>query len=228
MSSPNKSIQLNFFDINGEYKEDVEVDTQKIFLNIDSPIRIIEKFVNENSVQDLKKNKEDNFITQYYFCYEIEKKQFVKINCDIINNFSVSHQCTLNSNGYIVFCNLESKNTFDLLGKILYYINESCSVNVKTYIIGVFKENIDEDKTYFKMREFLDKCEIELEYCEMYIGDMDKYGIISKEHENAEDLKEIFNRIFKEIYEGGRHIISKNIKDLNERHDNSMGYCEIF
>ena len=104
-------------------------------------------------------NKEDNFITKYNFCYEIEKKQFVKINCDIINNFSVSHQCTLNSNGYIVFCNLESKNTFDLLGKILYYINESCSVNVKTYIIGVFKENIDEDKTYFKMREFLDKCE---------------------------------------------------------------------
>ena len=47
MSSPEKSIQLNFFDINGEYKEDVEVDTQKIFLNIDSPIRIIEKFVNE-------------------------------------------------------------------------------------------------------------------------------------------------------------------------------------
>ena len=55
MSSPNKSIQLNFFDINGEYKEDVEVDTQKIFLNIDSPIRIIEKFLNENLVQDLKR-----------------------------------------------------------------------------------------------------------------------------------------------------------------------------
>ena len=38
---------------------------------------------------------------------------------------------TLNSDGYIVFCNLESKTTLELLEKIVEYIRENCSINIK-------------------------------------------------------------------------------------------------
>ena len=182
MSEPSSSITINFFDINGEYREDVKVQPEKNFLLLDCPMRIIDQYINNNFLQDLKKESEDDFIIQYKFTYQIKENIYITINCDIINNFSVSHQRTLDSNGYIVFCNLESKTTLELLEKIVDYIRDNCSIKIKSYIIGVFKDNIDEDKVYLKMNEFLGSFDFEFEYYEMYVGDKDKFQMISKEH----------------------------------------------
>jgi len=202
--SEQESITINFFDINGEYKENVEVNTEKIFLLLDCPIRIIDQYINDNFIQDVKKYTKDQFILQYQFGYQIKKDVNIKINCDIINNFSVSHSGTLESNGYIVFCNLENKDTLDLLEKIVDYIKENCSLNIKTYVIGVFEENIDEDKTYMKMQDFLSGLDFEFEYYEMFLGKKDMFKIITKEHENALIMEEAFKNVFNEIYEGGK------------------------
>ncbi len=228
MSEPSSSITINFFDINGEYREDVKVQPEKNFLLLDCPMRIIDQYINNNFLQDLKKESEDDFIIQYKFTYQIKENISITINCDIINNFSVSHQRTLDSNGYIVFCNLESKTTLELLEKIVDYIRDNCSIKIKSYIIGVFKDNIDEDKVYLKMNEFLGSFDFEFEYYEMYVGDKDKFQMISKEHENAETMDNIFKNVFKEIYEGGNklHISIGSVK--NNVEDKSMMKCIIY
>lgn len=229
MSSP-QSIKINFFDINGEYREDVPINTEKNFLNLDSPMRIIEQYISEIFLQNLKKNSENQNLVQYKFSYEISQNNIISINCDIINNFSVFHQSILDSNGYIVFCNLESNSTFQLLEKIVDYIRENCSVNAKTYIIGVFKENIDDDKNYHEMKSFLGKLDFEFEYLEMYLGDKSNFQIIKKEFDNAYIMDEAFKIIFNDIYEGGkgpRFIKNKN-NDKNGSQDKSLGICLLF
>ena len=228
MSSP-QSIKINFFDINGEYREDVPTNTEQNFLNLESPMRIIDEYISENFLQNLKKTSENQSITKYKFSYEISPNNLISITCDIINNFSVSHQSILDSNGYVVFCNLESKSTFELLDKIVEYIKENCSVNAKTYVIGVFKENIDDDKSFNQMKYYLGKLNFEFEYYEMYLGDKNNYELIKNEYDNAEIMDEVFNIIFKEIYEGGkgpRFTKESNGKEVAQ--DKSKGICLLF
>ena len=55
MSEPS-SLTINFFDINGGYEEDVQIDSEKNNLNLESPIRIIEQYLNENKQDSPKKN----------------------------------------------------------------------------------------------------------------------------------------------------------------------------
>jgi hypothetical protein len=55
MTKDDQSITINFFDINGEYREDAIVDLKQNFLLLDSPIRIIEQYINDNFLQDLQK-----------------------------------------------------------------------------------------------------------------------------------------------------------------------------
>ena len=41
--------------------------------------------------------------------------------------------------------------------KMFNYISDNCSIFIKTYVIGVFSDKIDEDKKYEKMKEFFKK-----------------------------------------------------------------------
>ena len=107
-------------------------------------------------------------------------------------------------------------------------IKENCSINVKTYVIGVFRENIYDDKTYIKMQSFLSQLDFEYEYYEMFLGNKEMFKIINKEHENAETMDEIFKIIFKEIYEGGKGPRLKKESNIKDGMDGSMGKCIIF
>ena len=220
-------IKIIFFDINGEYKEDVKVDSEKNFLQLESPSRIIDQLLNDHCPQDLNKKMVDKYITQYEFNYTMKGESIVKANSQIINNFSVSHHSIVDSNAYIVFCNLEKESTFELLNKIIDYINDNGSINVKTYIIGVFKENIDDDKTYSKMQNFLGDLGLDYEYYEMYLGEKDKYQMICKEYEYTETMSNVFEKIFQNIYDGLGIKISTNISK-NNNSDKSLVKCKIF
>ena len=227
----NESINISCFDINGEYNEEVEVDQSKNFLYIESPIRIISLYITENFLQNLrKKESEDKFTTQFSFSQKFEDKLTVTVNCDVISNFSVSHQGTFDSNGYIIFCDLEKNTTFELLEKIINYIYENCSIFIKTYIVGIFKEHIDEDKRYDKMKEFLKSFEFEwdFEYYEMFLGEKNKLEEIKKIHENAFNMNDIFKNIFFEIWKGGKLPINRNIPLTKAIEDKSKAACELF
>ena len=221
------SITITIFDINGEYREDVDVDNKKNFVLLDSPMRILDQYINDNFLQDLKKITDEQFLIQYKFSYEIQKNVLISINCDIINNFSVSHQRTLESNGYVVFCNLESDKTLELLDKIIDYIRDNCSINIKTYIIGVFKENINEDKTCYKMQDIFSNLDLDFDYHEMYIGDKENFKKISKTYPNAEIMEQVFENVFKGIYEQGKPQLSNKIKDKAPAKDKSVVKCII-
>ena len=226
MSEPS-SLTINFFDINGGYEEDVQIDSEKNNLNLESPIRIIEQYLNENK-QDSPKKKLDQFITQYTFNYEIKKNNEIQINCYIINNLSVSHECTAHSNAYIVFCNLEKESTCELLDNISVYIKNNGSIGVKTYVIGVFKENIDEDKTFPKIQQLLGEHELDFEYHEMYLCDKDKVQMINKEYSSAESMQDVFSDIFESIYEGKYPHLSHSFRIKEDNEDKSFFKCKIF
>jgi len=224
-----EKIKIHIFDINGEYEENTPVDNQKNLLLLDSPIRIIDLYFSQNVCPDLKKNTDDQYKIEYEFSYEIKENSLISICCDIINNFSVYHQGTLESNGYIVFCNLENKLTFELLEKMGEYIKENCSINVKTYIIGVFKENISEDKEYNKMRNFLKDLEFEFEYYEMYLGDKVNFEMISKDYDKAGTMEDILKDVFNDIYyKGHGPKIGREYLPKEGLEDRSMAKCNIF
>ena len=227
-----ESINISCFDINGEYKEEVVFDQSKNFLYNDSPIRIISQYITENFLQNLHKSEsQDKFITKFTFSQKLEKKFLITINCDVISNFSVSHQGTFDSNGYIIFCYLENNSTLELLEKIINYINENCSIFIKTYIIGVFNEKIDEDKNYDKMKEFLKNLDfdIEFEYYEMFLGEKNKFEEIKKKYENAQNMTDVFKNIFFEMWKGKIPKINKNnIRFDKGMEDRSRIGCKIF
>ena len=226
-----KSITIHFFDINGEYQENVPVKTEEIFLLLDCPMRIIDQYISENFIQDVKKETEDQFIIKYKFSYEIQKKFFISVQCEIINNLSVTHSGTLDSDGYIVFCNLENEKIYDLLRNIIEYIKESCSIKVKTYVIGVFKENFEDENGFFKIQSFLGSFDFDFEYYEMFLGNKNMLKIINKEHPNSQTMDEIFKIIFKEIHDGEKRPrfskVSSNSKDYKEGMDGSIGKCLV-
>ena len=226
-----KSIKIDFFDINGEHKEDTDVDIANNFLLFDSPMRILEKFINENFLKDLKKDFQDKYITKYSFSYNISKNNKISINWKIINNFSISHSDVLESNGYFIFCNLENKKTLELLDKLIDYIIEYCGCQIKTYVIGVYKENIDESMEYKKMNNFLRSLDFEFNYYEMFIGDNDKFEMIKSTHNDSETMENVFKSIFCGIC--GEEISSpkikkKNRKDYDKDNESVSFKCEIF
>ena len=182
------SIKLDFFDINGEYNEDVDVDIANNFLLVDSPMRILEQFINENFLQDLKKDFQDKYITKYSFSYNIKKNKKISINCNS---------------------------------------------QIKTYVIGVYKENIDESMDFKKMNNFLKSLDFEYNYYEMFIGDKDKFEMMKVKHNNSETLENIFKSIFDNIC--GEEIAPPKIKKEIKKdydHDNNSGSfgskCKIF
>ena len=98
---------IHFFDINGEHKENVDIDEKKLYSNIDSPLRILNEYAKKNNLQPTKNNSEDKLVIEYKFKPNLGQ-QTKEINCNIIYNFSIPHQSALNSLGYIVFINLEN------------------------------------------------------------------------------------------------------------------------
>lgn len=228
----NKTINISCFDINGEYLDEEPQDQSKNFLNLESPSRIISQYITENFLQNLSKSEtDDKFVTKFTFSQNIEKKILITINCDVINNFSVSHQGTFDSNGYIIFCNLSKKNTFELMEKMFNYISDNCSIFIKTYVIGVFSDKIDEDKKYEKMKEFFKNLdtEIDFDYYEMYLGDTNKFDEIKKNNENAQNMGDILKNIFEEICKNdGLPSINRKVDLKNGVNDRSKMGCKIF
>ena len=226
-----ESINISCFDINGEYNEEHDADQSQNFLCLESPIRIISLYITENFLQNLKKTEtQDKFITTFNFSQKFEEKFIINVNCDVINNFTVSHQSTFDSNGYIIFCNLEKENTLELLDKIINYINDNCSIFIKTYIIGVFKEKIDEDKTYDKMKEFFKSFDLDwdFEYYEMFLGEKNKFEEIKKMHENANNMNDVFKNVFLEMWKGVIPQINRNVSFKQAMEARSKTGCKIF
>ena len=219
-----ETINICFFDINGEYDESI-VDQNKNFFYLDSPIQIISKYITDNFVRNISKTQtKDKYITKFTFSENI-KNVFFTLNCDVICNFSVSHQSTFDSNGYIIFCDLEKNTTLKLLEKIINYIVDNCSIFIGIYIIGVFKDHIDKDKEYNKMKEFLNNLEydLEFEYYEVFLGEKKNFFEMKNLYQYCITLDDAFKDIFLKIYK-------ENGKKLNDKDfgGDKSKLCNVF
>ena len=107
----------------------------------------------------------------------------------------------------------------ELFEKLINYINENCSIFIKTYIVGVFIDKIDQDKSYEKMREFLKNLDfdIEFDYYEMFLGEKNKLEEIKKTYENAQNMTDVLKFLFYEIWKG-------KIPRINKINKNKVGY----
>ena len=200
---------IHFFDINGEHKENVDIDEKKLYSNIDSPLRILNEYAKKNNLQPTKNNSEDKLVIEYKFKPNLGQ-QTKEINCNIIYNFSVSHQSTLNSLGYVVFLNLENNSIFDLLEKIIDYIKDNCSLNVKTYMIGIFSKDIKSDRTEKKMKEFFDGEDFDYEYYQMFIGNENS---ILEKYKGSENIEGIMKKILENIIKNEKRENAENEND---------------
>ena len=210
---------IHFFDINGEHKENVDIDVKKLSSNIDSPLRILNEYTNKNDFKVTPKNSEDKLVIDYKF--EAKFGNITKnINCNIIYNFSVSHQTTLNSLGYVVFLNLENNSIFDLLEKLIDYIKDNCSLNVKTYMIGIFSKEIKKDRTEEEMKQFFNAEDFDFEYYQMYIGNDNR---IMEKYKGAANIDEIMNQILVNIFNNEKR---ENIQSQTGPGDRSK--CSIY
>ena len=202
---------IHFFDINGEHKENVKIELNKLILKNDSPLRILNEYTSKKNILP-RKDEKDGLVVKYNFELEFSKKDIKEVKCILINNFSVSHQSTLNSMGYVIFCDLENSSIFNLLEKVINYIKDNCSLNVKTYIIGVFQNLLREDRTEDNMLEFLDSQDFDYEYFQAYLGDLNESPNDKKKYGAVETMNATLDKLFKEIY---------NINDNNN--DNIHG-----
>ena len=200
---------IHFFDINGEHKENVDIDEKKLYSNIDSPLRILNEYAKKNNLQPTKNNSEDKLVIEYKFKPNLGQ-QTKEINCNIIYNFSVSHQSTLNSLGYVVFLNLENNSIFDLLEKIIDYIKDNCSLNVKTYMIGIFSKDIKSDRTEKKMKEFFDGEDFDYEYYQMFIGNENS---ILEKYKGSENIEGTMKKILENIIKNEKRENAENEND---------------
>ena len=55
---------IHFFDINGQHKENEDIDLKKLYSNIDSPIRILDKFTNRDNISNPPKHSEDKLLVE--------------------------------------------------------------------------------------------------------------------------------------------------------------------
>ena len=131
----------------------------------------------------------------------------------------------------LFFAIYQKKKTFELVEKMFNYINDNCSIFIKTYVIGVFDDKIDEDKKYEKMKEFLKNLdsEIDFDYYEMFLGDANKFDEIKKDNKNAQNMGDILKNIFEEMCKNDNlPSINRNIKIKNGVVDRSKMGCKIF
>ena len=206
---------IHFFDINGEYNQNMEAEGKNMLLKIDSPLKILELYAHSKNINIINKG-EDTFKTGICLggdsCYDM----MTGFTFEIIHNFSVSHQNTLSSLGYIVFCNLANEFIFELLRKLIDYIKENCSLNIKTYIIGIILNRIDENRTEVKMNEFFEREDFNYKY----------YQIFFDEKSTVETLDKVFSEIIKEG-KSNQNKTTRIIKDRTKQM-NKLYKCLIF
>lgn len=229
MSNKKEQLNIIFFDINGVYDEDSEPDKNND-KQLESPKRILTQYTKESHFDDLNvESDEQSFETIYTFTFEFKQNKTRIISCHIIDNFSLSHSSTNYANGYVIFFNLEVDSTTELK-KLIEYIQDECSREIKIYVIGIFETIVCKNKE--KMDYFLAECNVDYEYYEMYGGADNNYDEMKEKYKNSEKTNDVFKNLFNDIYQNDGKTLPKIKKTRNSQKnaniDQSMNNCVSF
>lgn len=215
----NKKEHLKFilFDIKGVYEEDSEVEKANKIL-LESPVRILNQYTSEMFFPDLSKNTDEEFSEiMYSFSFPISENNLQFINCLVIDNYSFGHTNTNYADGYIIFFNLDNFNRKEL-EKLIDYIIDECSREVKIYVIGIYKNKVS--ITNKEITIFLDSFNIEYEYYEMYGGT--NFKEIKNEYPDSININDLFEKIFNDTYQQKAEACSKIERIKNIKKDEKL------
>ena len=240
------SILVVCFDINSGYEEDVNKPLSENLTILENPLRIINEFLDIHLFLESEKIQKSSSEIKYSFNFNFSEENEILFDIVVLNDLSYIHDVSLEADAYLVFTNLEKEYTAEQLEKIIKYILESCAMEKKTYLVGMYNDKIlptlnrETLESYFEEEKlnceyYQIKCEDNIKNNEynhacMYQNRTDKN--IKKERKNSFKKKQINNLIdiieliLIQIYETKMNVVyepKKNIfKDYNSQKDYSI------
>lgn len=215
------STLLICFDINSIREENqIKQNDDKEEL-IEEPINFFNNFFSNHKSPNMTKTELSTSEMKYEFTLTLPDSVLFQIIS--INNLSFIHEISLEADAYLIFINLEDAKTVEKLEYLIRYITESCSsVDIITYIVGLYKEKILDVCNKEELENLFNEHNLVYDYFEI------KYtGIKNQEHfcfykyiedKNYNDKAfftkkfdeyqtfEIFEKIMFEIYENKMNV----------------------
>ena len=135
-------ITIVCFDINSCYDEDLNQSLGENIAALESPLRILDEFMENHLFLDSEKIKKSSSEIKYVFSFCLSNNYTFSFDIVVLNDLSFIHDISSEADAYLVFINLEKKITMEQLEKIIKYIIESCAIESKTYLVGIYQDKI--------------------------------------------------------------------------------------
>jgi hypothetical protein len=173
------------------------------------PNTIISNYLNNNSHFIIKKNQQ---IIAFSTVLPEQKKTTKIMICSLID-LDVQYEGINNVNCYIVIIDLQKESSKEKLDNIIQFIQNSCETTKKIFILGVKKEDDDEEQNEIKVtkkeiEEKLDDLNLDYEYYEL----------------NADNAIEISDKII-EMF---KFCFTKTIDENDIKDENDGRSCFIY
>ena len=223
-------LKLLFFDINSfnneidkekEENQENKENKEKEFNDLIIDIFINEHIVVGKKINNDKDNPENNFIS---FTYQVKAGRTANIFFYKLNDLNKIYSINLIVDAYFILVDIEEKNSFIKLNKVIEYIKEYCPEKVETYILGIYKNknNIIEEFNESKIKKFLNKKQLLYSYQNV---------LLMIEDNEYKQINETFEDILFKLFEYKTNYKEKNEKneqiyDLDE--DKSRSRCNLF
>ena len=219
-------ILIVCFDINSKQEENQVIKEENSEKLMENPNRIFNAFLsNHKKLTQYEKSQINVSELNYKFVLKLKEETLFQIR--IINDLSFIHDISLNANAYLIFMNLEAQKAREKLENLIKYMLESCcSVDIKTYIIGMYKDYILEKFNKEKIENLTGENYLNCEYFEIKYNDNENHFclyefILNKNYgdkklypKKIEEFKfyEILEKIIIETYENKEEVKFNPIK----------------
>lgn len=214
------SIILISFDINSTHEENNEDKNNKSNESLmESPDRIFEEFFSNHKQTQMDKKKLNESEKKYTFSLNLPDMSCFQIIT--INDLSFIHEIALDADAYIIFINLEDPKTEEKLEYLIRYIVEGCcSVETKTCVVGLYKDNILPEYSEEELEKLFNDNNLVFEYFQV------KYRENENEHNCLYQMIDNKNNFDKKLVEKNNSELKLNEtieKILMSLYENKFG-----
>ena len=165
-------ITIVCFDINSCYDEDLDQSLNENITALESPLRILDEYMENHLFLDSEKIKKSSSEIKYVFSFCLSNNYTFSFDIVVLNDLSFIHDISSEADAYLVFINLENKITMEQLEKIIKYIIESCAIESKTYLVGIYQDKILPNLNKEILESYFEEEKLNCEYyqikCENY------------------------------------------------------------
>ena len=181
------------FDIsNEEEEEEMESSSENKKYELDSPLRILDDFLAKETF--FEKSEKITTSSDITYTFEVNVPEKIVFEIIILQDLSFIHEISLDADGYLLFINLEKKNTFEYLEKISEYILENCPLDVKTYIIGIHNDSVIPPISEEVMKQFLEEENLNFEYFQINCNNKNSMSLDTNDTDDKENSNILSNQ----------------------------------